>query len=137
MKVYYDEFEGGLSPVWMIVPINLIEWQLERFYISLSTPFEQFTTNDFDSNQLYLTVQIEDLIRNWNEQDSVGISLSSIRSRFESQKSNNDIDVEFICTDIEQLVIRMSDIEEVLQMNIRSYYKWEESSNERACLSTR
>jgi hypothetical protein len=124
LKVYYDQFEDGLAPVWMLLPINTLEWQLERFYVSLSTPFEQFTTDDFDTNQLYVSVHIEDLIRNWKERESIGISLSSILQRFKTQKSNNEIDEEYVISDIEHMVVRMSDIEEVLQMNIRSYYDW-------------
>ncbi len=137
MKVFYDQSEDGLSPVWMLLPINTLEWQLERFYVPLKAPFERFTTEDFNSNQLYITVLIEDLVRNWNERESIGISLPSIQNRFNAQKSKNDIDEEYTISDIQHLVVRMGDIEEVLQMNIQRKFKWELTSNERTCISTR
>ena len=133
MKVYYEQFDAGLAPVWMLLPINTIEWELERFYVSLNMPFEQFTTDDFDANQLYVSVQIEDLIRNWKERESIGISLSSIRKRIEAQKLINEIDKMYVFSDIEYMVVRMSDIEEVLQMNIHNHYRWDEASHVKAC----
>jgi hypothetical protein len=122
LRVYYDQFEDLLAPVWMLLPINILEWQLERFYMALSTPFEPFKTEDFDNNQPNVAVELEDIIRNWKDCTSIGISLSSIRKHFEVKQKLNDIAEKYTISNIEHLVVRIADIEAVLQMNIRNYY---------------
>ncbi|QGQ95893.1 hypothetical protein EHS13_13915 [Paenibacillus psychroresistens] len=130
MKIYYDQLDDGLlAPIWMLLPIHTLEWQLERFYVSFNSPYEQFTTNVFDAKPLYIIVQMEDLFRNWKERESIGISLHSIHKRF---NTNNE---ELIISDIEYMLVRILDIEEVLQMNIQSLFSFVETNNEMACLA--
>ncbi|OAS17169.1 hypothetical protein A8708_02830 [Paenibacillus oryzisoli] len=59
---------------------------------------------------------LEDLIVNPARPASIGISLSRIKQRHQLLLQDQPA--------IEQLWIRMTDIEEVLQMEIRSYYRW-------------
>ncbi|WP_173113864.1 hypothetical protein [Paenibacillus qinlingensis] len=59
---------------------------------------------------------LEDLIVNPARPASIGISLSGIKQRHQLLRQEHP--------SIQKLWIRMTDIEEVLQMEIRSLYSW-------------
>lgn len=95
---------------------NELDFSKSTLYIPISAPFQQLHMEEIPELEAGITVLIEDLIVNPARPASFGISLSRIKQRHTILLDEHP--------SIQQLWIRMTDIEEVLQMEIRSLYSW-------------
>ncbi len=95
---------------------NELDFSKSTLYIPISAPFQQLHIEEVPELEAGITVLLEDLIVNPARPASIGISLSRIKQRHHLLLQSP--------ATIQQLWIRMTDIEEVLQMEIRSLYSW-------------
>lgn len=116
LAVIYDFHEDGIKPFSMVVRFAAgeLDWNRMVFYIPLEAPFERLMADELeDSGIPGITVLLEDLVVNPRHPRTVGISISSIAVRHKDSLLS--------LADEVQLVIRMCDIEEVLNMDIREF----------------
>lgn len=118
LTVFYDFHEERIQPFLMALRFrpNELDFNKTSLYVPIRAPFQQLRMEEIPDLEVGITVLLEDLIVNPAHPECIGISLSSIKQRHITLL--NDL------PDIQQLWIRMSDIEEVLQMDIRSLYGW-------------
>ncbi|MDR6553861.1 hypothetical protein [Paenibacillus qinlingensis] len=95
---------------------NELDFSKSTLYIPISAPFQQLHIEEIPELEAGITVLLEDLVVNPARPASFGISLSRMEQRHTILLQNHP--------QIQQLWIRMTDIEEVLQMEIRSFYSW-------------
>jgi hypothetical protein len=98
---------------------NELDFSKSTLYIPINAPFQQLQSEEILELEAGITVLLEDLIVNPARPGSFGISLSRIKQRHSHLLGD--------LPSIQQLWIRMTDIEEVLQMEIRSFYSWTSS----------
>lgn len=111
IKVIYEEsgVDYLLLPVWMIIDHSIFDWD-KTFYIDITTPFERLTFDDRPA----LTVPDFTYVRN-EVVNHFGINLSSVKAS--AIRSTDSKYIDFSC--VERLVLRISDIEDVLQYNVK------------------
>lgn len=121
LTVFYDFHEERTQPFLMALRFqpHELDWNKTSMYVPLSAPFQQLNMEEIPDLEAGITVLLDDLVVNPDRPHCIGISLSRIKQRHIAHL--NDL------LHIQQLWIRMSDIEEVLQMDTRSLYPW--SSN--------
>lgn len=121
LKVFYDFHDESIKPFTMVIRFKPgeVQWEKQSFYLSLSAPFQQHMSDEFHDVTGY-SVLLEDLTVNIEKPNTFGVSLSAIKKRYGIVESTNDEPVHFM--------IRMCDIEEVLQMDIQDYYEWRKLS---------
>jgi hypothetical protein len=95
---------------------NELDFSKSTVYIPIHAPFQQLHVEEILDLEAGITVLLEDLIVNPARPASFGISLSRIKQRHTILLQDH--------SQIELLWIRMTDIEEVLQMEIRTFYSW-------------
>ncbi|OCT11005.1 hypothetical protein A8709_04695 [Paenibacillus pectinilyticus] len=118
LAVFYDFHEEGIHPFLMALRFrpHELDFSKSTLYIPIHAPFQQLQSTEILDTEAGITVLLEDLIINPAHPASIGISLSHIKQRH--------IQLRHDLPTIQQLWIRMTDIEEVLQMDIRSFYSW-------------
>ncbi|NOV00183.1 hypothetical protein [Paenibacillus planticolens] len=118
LTVFYDYHEEGIVPVLLSLRFSLgeLDFSQDSLYVPLEAPFQQLAMEDICDLDAGITVLMEDLIVHPERPHAVGISLSRLRQRHAAYLEQ--------LTDIQQLWLRMHDIEEVLQMDMRSLYRW-------------
>ncbi|KQX52003.1 MULTISPECIES: hypothetical protein [unclassified Paenibacillus] len=121
LTVFYDFHEERIQPFLMALRFrpNELDWNKTSMYVPLGAPFQQLKMEEIPDLEAGITVLLDDLVINPGHPQCIGVSLSRIKLRHITLL--NDLQY------IQQLWIRMSDIEEVLQMDTRSLYPW--SSN--------
>lgn len=124
ITVYYDHFEDRLAPVWMLVRLTkgFLNGKEKYLPISIETPFNRHLAEDFHSDLMSMSLQMEDLTLHPEHPGEFRIYLPSLNERIQNEKRRAFED--FNEHDIEQLIIQMADIEEVLQTDIRQHYDW-------------
>ncbi|QRG65287.1 hypothetical protein [Brevibacillus choshinensis] len=110
IAVYYDYFEGVLSPLWYVITFRKgeLNWNRDTAYVPIETPFERQSAEDFISEKMGITVTLGDLTLNEEKIGKFGIQLAPLRKR--AQENMKDY------WDAEYLLLQVSDLEEVLQM---------------------
>lgn len=114
MKVYYEFDQDSLKPVIMLITFKPgeLNWNTKTIYLPMIAPFQSHRL--YEMNLSYAaTVLLEDLTKHPSRANHVGLFLPRIKSRYEEL-----IDV----TLIEHLVIRLADLEEVLQCDVKRYF---------------
>jgi hypothetical protein len=121
IKVYYDYFENGIAPVWLLVHFGRgrIDWSKEQIYLPIVAPFQRIESEDIHEETISFTILIEDLTVNPYETGLYGIHLRNVLKRLQTREEYQAIHPD----EIEQFVIQISDLEEVLQMDVRKIYK--------------
>jgi hypothetical protein len=121
IRVYYDYHENGIAPIWLLIHFGRgrIDWSKEQIYLPIAAPFQRIEGEDINGETMSFTIQIEDLTVNPYEAGLYGIHLKRVLERLETQEEYQVIDPD----EIEQFVIQISDLEEVLHMNIREIYR--------------
>ncbi|KRF35851.1 hypothetical protein [Paenibacillus sp. Soil787] len=122
LTVFYDFHEERIQPFLMALRFRPqeLDWSKTSMYIPLTAPFQQLKMEEIPDLEAGITVLLDDLVVNPLHPQCIGISLSRIKQRHMALPPDT-------LQSIQQLWIRMSDIEEVLQMDTRSLYPW--SSN--------
>lgn len=113
--VIYDYIEDKISPMKMVIRFSQgeIDWTRNQMYVPIQTPFQRFDQYDFNLELPAISVHMEDLIVNQDKPGFFGINLKTIRER-----------VGYIHEVIRVFFIQMSDIEDVLEMDIHQFFDW-------------
>lgn len=121
LTVFYDYHEESIVPILLSLRFrpNELNFSKNSLYVPLGGPFQQLNIEDINELDVGITVLMEDLIVNPERPQAIGISLSSLKFRHAAQLEG--------LFDIQQLWLRMNDIEEVLQMDVRTLYPWNDS----------
>jgi len=112
IKVYYDYHDGKLAPIWYVFKFKrgVVDWDKSRINFRINAPFEQMNTEDFDQSTQGVSILDSDLTVNSHKPGHFSVDLQAVRKRVETAYGIDS-------SDVEQLVIQVSDIEEILQMN--------------------
>ncbi|SEM80522.1 hypothetical protein SAMN05518847_101848 [Paenibacillus sp. OV219] len=109
---------GELCPTWLLYKIGKLSeatWT-KRLYIPLDAPFERTEIDEYDSTTS-VTVPLSAYTIREDKPNRVGVHLPTVFAFAEERcrQVGNQLD----CTLIHRLVMRLSDIEEILQIDIR------------------
>jgi hypothetical protein len=108
----YDYHEDNIKPFSVVIRFaeGELDWTRSVVYIPMDFPFRRLLAEDLeDSGYLGISVLLEDLVTNPKHQGCVGIHLNSIARRH--------LGVLPALQDEVQLIVRMCDIEEVMEGN--------------------
>ncbi|BFT75245.1 hypothetical protein [Paenibacillus sp. P36] len=121
LTVFYDYHEEGIVPILLLLRFrpNELDFSKNSLYVPLGSPFQQLNMEEINEFDAGITVLLEDLIVHPERPHAIGISLSSLKLRHATHLEG--------LFDIQQLWLRMNDIEEVLQMEVRTLYPWSDS----------
>lgn len=123
ISVLYDlDIDNArLYPLWMMINYFSFDWT-KTIYISIETPFERFTFDEIDSDVLALSVPDNVYIRHPLDPSLFGLHLPSLKKYINKTLvgSGPPIDV----NDIQRLMLRISDIEDIMETEIRSFVQW-------------
>ncbi|WYP26821.1 hypothetical protein NSQ54_01510 [Alkalihalobacillus sp. FSL W8-0930] len=109
MKVYYEEMDGQLFPQWLLLPATSLHAPLS---VQLDAPFERMEAEDFHDDITVVTVtQAALAIRAIDETHFV----------LHTDQVKNDLETH-IPDSVDYYLIRLEDLEEVLQMNVKPYF---------------
>lgn len=114
MNIYYEFDQESLKPITMVITLKSgeLNWSKELIYLPIIAPFQTHMLNEMDLS-FAATVLLEDLTKHPSKTNRVGVSLPRIKSRYAEL-----IDVNLI----EHLVIRLADLEEVLQFDAKRIF---------------
>jgi hypothetical protein len=114
--VIYDFHDEGIKPFLFIIQFAAgeLDWTDPLFYVPLEAPFQRQQIEDLEEAGLSLSVHLEDLTVNPLFPQCFGIHIHSLVERYATIYSS--------LQDVERLVVRMCDIEEALQTDVRRYY---------------
>lgn len=118
MSVYYDRDSetGQLFPVWLLLDHLSFDWS-KPLYISIVAPFERFSVDQFDPDTLALSIPDHVYIRNFNELE-VGLNMPALQLHAEKYMG-----LHFDVSEIRTLMLRIGDIEDVLQYAISEFFR--------------
>lgn len=119
LSVYYDrDLEGILTPVWMILEVNDNDriWERSILWMSLEAPFKRHRAEDFNNEEMVASVLLSELTVNLEAPNKFGINIVALNKRILSLGADP--------SEINKLVIRICDIAEVLEVDVRRYYDW-------------
>lgn len=109
MKVYYEELDGELFPQWLLVPATKNSGTLS---FNLTSPFERIEAEDFHDELTIVTVT----------QAALAIRpLDDTHFVLYTDQITSDLDVH-IPDAVDYYLIRLEDLEEILQMSVRPYF---------------
>lgn len=116
ISVYYEFHDEDIKPFMLLIKFKpgALQWDKSFLYVHLDTPFLRFMADEFADGILSATILLEDLTVSPLKPGQFGIHLPPVRVRCAGYGLEN----------IEQLLVRMCDIEDVLQMDSNNYYEW-------------
>ncbi|MHA6482026.1 hypothetical protein ACX1C1_08985 [Paenibacillus sp. strain BS8-2] len=120
MNVYYEEDgDSGLHiPIWILLhPAAGLDWST-TLYIRLDGPFQAQGLDEWDAELLAISVPSHVYVRHPQNPALLGIHLPSLRIYIDRQTSIAFDPVSHL--DIDRLLLRISDVEDVLQYNVRA-----------------
>jgi hypothetical protein len=119
MSVYYDHDPetGLLVPVWILLEHYGFDWSRPLF-LPIQAPFERFMADQFDPDMLVLSVPDHVYLRTRNTANDIGINLPTLRVHAEMFMESH-----YNISEIRRLMLRVSDIEDVLQYDITNLLK--------------
>lgn len=111
IKVFYDYFDGALAPIWYVILFKKgeLDWNKDMAYVPVTAPFDRLSPEEFPAEGMGITVTLGDLTLNEERPGKFGINLDPLRRR--STENGKDF------WESEFLVLQVSDLEELLQMN--------------------
>ncbi|WP_062052406.1 hypothetical protein [Bacillus sp. JCM 19034] len=115
LSVYYDEIDGLLNPQWMLmlIPCNTSE---EYITVAVDAPFERFWPEDFHDALSVTTVTQAALTKDPFNNKQFSVHIPTVLSDLKYQNKSMDID------SIDYFLVRLDDLEELLLMNVRSFF---------------
>ncbi|TCZ70977.1 hypothetical protein E0485_23095 [Paenibacillus albiflavus] len=121
MKVYYEFGHKAMHPITMVVSFKIgeLNWHKDAIYLPLIAPFQSHMLNEMNLS-MAITVLLEDLTIHPTKTNYIGLYLPRIQARYEQL-----IDIHFI----EHFIIRLADVEEVMQADVRRYFPADRSMN--------
>jgi hypothetical protein len=123
ISVLYDlDIDNArLFPLWMMINYFTFDWT-KTIYINIETPFERFTFDEIESDVLALSVPDHVYVRHPHDPTLFGIHLPSLRNFIIKTLDGSGRQVDL--NDIQRLMLRVTDIEDVLEAEIRSKVQW-------------
>lgn len=118
VKVIYEDSgeDSLLIPIWMVIDSPFYDWGTTLF-INVKAPFERISMDEIDFDCAAVTIPSTAYSRHIDNEFLLGISLpiawDSALKTFEEKPSFDDP------SNIQRLVLRISDIEETLQYSLR------------------
>lgn len=112
LGVYYDEQDGQLYPVWLLVPILSSE---DYLTISLHAPFERI--EDIHDSMSLISVTMNALSKKSQHTSEITVHLPTVYHEL-NQLGTNPSSFE-----APLLLIQMVDIEELLQFEVRRFFQ--------------
>ncbi|MFF2889820.1 hypothetical protein [Paenibacillus sp. NPDC057967] len=128
IAVFYEQDgdTGQPLPIWlMIEETESLDWN-NTLYIRLDAPFEQYLFEDYDMENMALSVPDHVYVRNIDDPSVFGIhlpALSAYAKRIAAMAEHP-----FSLHDLSRLMLRISDIEETLQFEVRRQVQWDRLS---------
>lgn len=113
-KVYYNDIDGELQPMWMILPANVAD---QSAFYSLNAPFERFYPEDFYDEMKSISISQGELLRSPTDPYAFGISHDLVK-RF---LMNNGQSPELLY-EVDYFIVRIVDLEELMQMDVRRIF---------------
>lgn len=114
LSVYYDEIEGELLPVWLLLPVQN-EKEYETY--TINAPFERFFQEDFHDAMKLVTVTQAALTRCPFINQQFNIHIPTLKNDLLSQQLSPEQ-----IYHADYFIVRLEDLEELLQMNIREQF---------------
>jgi hypothetical protein len=116
LGVIYDFHDDGLKPFMLIVQLDPSELNDGKRikHIPLTAPFERLMANDLEEMGLGVSVLLEDITVSSLHPHSFGIDMKSIAERHMHERPS--------LHEVDRFIVRLCDIEEVLQSDCREYY---------------
>lgn len=107
IEAFYDFYTDHVRPLQLLIKPKPgeLDWS-ETLYIQVSGPFARAEAEDF-GDMLGVSVLIDDMTRIPGAEEHLGINLPQIAARYGRE--------------VEQLILRMDDVEEVLKL-ARGYF---------------
>lgn len=120
IKVIYDisSEDGSLFPYWMMIDQISLEWS-KTLHVNIDSPFQRYTFDEVDSTVMAISIPDHVYVRQANNSLSFGLHLPSLKSHISKSLTNFD-DYLNVC----RLLLRIHDIEEIMQFDVRSFYQW-------------
>jgi hypothetical protein len=117
IAVYYEFVDDEIKPMVMVLKFRPggIDWSDPSLFIPLQEEFQKHSQDDY-GDVAGAAVYLEDLTLNLDRPEGFCIHLPRIRSRYEP--------LGYEMHDIEQLIIRMCDVIDVMNMDCTRYYDW-------------
>ncbi|MBB3132152.1 hypothetical protein FHS19_006879 [Paenibacillus rhizosphaerae] len=128
ISVIYDYESQGMLPAWMLIKPNdgCFDWKSEAFYIPIEAPFQKISREELNDYSLGLSVTQADLVMSVKHPNYFGIFVPRLKQRINQMRGEKYTPF-FHLADIEHLVVQMTDIEIVMEMNVLSKYAWRPS----------
>lgn len=114
LKVYYEEIDGEIRPMWMLLPART-EKEYETY--TINAPFERFYPEDFYDSLKIITVTQAAMTRNPYVDQQIQIHIPTVQSDLCKQGIYQNA-----IYDADYFLVRMDDLEEVLQFDIRNVF---------------
>lgn len=123
ISILYDlDIENArLFPLWMMINYFTFDWS-KTLYIDIETPFERFAFDEIESDLLSLSIPDHVYVRHPDERNQFGLHLPSLKDYIINtlKDSGQQLEVNVI----QRLMLRISDIEDTLEAEIRSFVQW-------------
>lgn len=116
IKVFYDFHDEAIKPMTMVIRFRHgeMKWDEPAFYVPLQAPFKRHRTEDYYPETFGLAVHLEDLMIRPDKPSAFGINLERIMQRYKLEIPDEEVN----------FIVRLADIEDVMQMSIQSNYEW-------------
>lgn len=118
LAVIYDFHDDGLKPFTLVLHFDAGEpdWSTPIHYIPLDAPFKRLMADELEDMGIAVSVLLEDITRSPLHPQSFGIDLKSMERRHKG--------LHLPLYEVERFIIRLCDVEEVLQSELREHYKY-------------
>lgn len=118
LSVFYDFHEEKIMPMWIKANFyrGEVNWEDEYLYLSPDAPFLPLMCDEMEE-EIGVAIHLTELTIHPEVTGQFGIYLPSVKNRI---KQAPDLDP----NEIRHFIIRLCDIEEVMQMNMHHIYEW-------------
>lgn len=125
--VFYErDSETGMPvPIWMMLEgTDALDWS-KTLYLRLDAPFEQYLFEEFDMDSMALSVPDHVYVRRIDNPSTFGIHLPALQIYVEQIAAVSEHP--FTLQDLSRLMLRITDIEDTLQSEVRKLVQWDRS----------
>ncbi|MFD0589549.1 hypothetical protein ACFQZE_16290 [Paenibacillus sp. GCM10027627] len=123
--VFYEmDGETGIQlPVWLMLDdIGGEQWN-SALYILFEAPFERFLFHELDQDVMALSVPDHVYVKDRDNPFAIGIHMPALKSYANRMMAASDD--YYSEADLSRLMLRISDIEDILQLDVRAQLSWE------------
>lgn len=118
LTVLYDYYEDKMKAETFVLFCRRgeLDWNRRMLRLPLTAPFRPMCRDDYMDGSLHASVLLEDLTVCQDLPHAIGIDIGAMKRRYEE----TGLDLSDVC----RLMIRMEDIEEVMQVELSGRYSW-------------